>query len=137
MSIGQAYEPDDHDIRFWRKCLDEGMAAEFSPDQYAHLRTRKQQDAYCQQMLDEAERAYAARQEVPEIEPEPPTWEVQIHLDLTGVIRNVTVYHHGKNKGERHFAGQSTTLEFCLTWANAHTCCDANLTAEHLTFIYS
>jgi hypothetical protein len=54
MTIGQPYNPEHHDIHFWRKCLNEGMAAEFSPDQYASLPTRAQQDAFCQQKLTEA-----------------------------------------------------------------------------------
>lgn len=134
MSIGKPYDPAMADINFWRKCLIEGMAAEFSPDQYASLRTREQQNEFCLAKLEAARDAYEATQQ--EAEEEPPTWEVRVHLDLTGVVRNVSVYHLGKKKGERHFAGQSITLEFCLTWANKHTRCDADLTAEHLTFVY-
>lgn len=54
MTIGQPYNPNHHDVHFWGKCLREGMAAEFSPDQYASLKTRAEQDAYCRGQLTQA-----------------------------------------------------------------------------------
>jgi hypothetical protein len=68
-------------------------------------------------------------------QPELP-WEIRVHLSSTGVIRRANIYHNGKNVGERQWAGDRTTLEEVVTWANRHTRCDAELEAKHLSLTH-
>jgi hypothetical protein len=54
--VGQPYDMLGHDVQFWRKCLKEGMGAEFAQSDLTMwgLDTRAKQDAQAQLKLTEA-----------------------------------------------------------------------------------
>lgn len=66
---------------------------------------------------------------------QPPTWQIQVHLSTTGVIRSAKVYHDGKGTKERHFASDTTTLEEVLFWANQVSDNGFLMTAKNLLLV--
>lgn len=61
---GVPYDPAQHDIQFWRKCRDEGMAAEFAASDLRRwgLSDPREQRWFAEDMLNNALAAYALTQ---------------------------------------------------------------------------
>lgn len=62
------------------------------------------------------------------------TWQIQVHLGSTGVIRSAKVYRDGKG-AERHFNNDDTTLADVLRWANYAADNGSLMTAKNLVLM--
>ena len=60
------------------------------------------------------------------------------HREQSGTAQSLTLRQPiiCNHVGERQWAGDRTTLEEVVTWANRHTRCDAELEAKHLSLTY-